>query len=196
MELGSPRGWGCLPLTGVRAPGDQLPWILRACEDPSAEGIRAEGQRVSPPLFHLTTAPGGPTRLPRALHVSPPPATPSYRLPLLSRQAPEASLSLKTLGEKNHEKLQGRAVPTQPLPPPHSPAALCSHSRQRWRGGGCWWPPECPQQSDHRGWTQKGNTVRGINSHIRVPLRSEGPHDGPPERDTAQAGDCHWWVLL
>jgi hypothetical protein len=145
-------------------------------------GLR--GKEFHLPVFHLTTAPGGPTRLPRALHVSPPPATPSYRLPLLSRQAPEASLSLKTLGEKNHEKLQGRAVPTQPLPPPHSPAALCSHSRQRWRGGGCWWPPECPQQSDQRGWTQKGSTVRGTS---RAPTMGH-QREIPPRRVTVTGG--------
>ena len=87
--------------------------------------------------------------------------------------------------------------------PPPSPCLLPTASQpsvpilgKGGGGGGCWWPPECPRESDHRGWTQKGNTVRGINSHIRVPLRSEGPHDGPPERYTAQVADCHWWALL
>ena len=145
-ERGSPWGWGCLPLTGVRAPGDRLPWILRGCEDPSAEGITAEGQRVSPPIFYLTAIPGAQPVSPGIFMYHHPPATPSYRLPLLSCQAPEASLSLKTLGEKNHEKLQEREVPTQPLPPPHGPAALCPHSRQRWGGVAADGPQSVPSK--------------------------------------------------
>lgn len=132
------REQGYLPLQGVGAHGGQPPLILRGWEEPHTERIRAEGQRVSKGVhLHLphSSHPWGPTSASPGLfsYLHPLP-TSSYRFPLLSSQASEASLSLKTLGDKNHEKLQGRAFSTQPLtlaPCPRSSVPIPG------KGGGC-----------------------------------------------------------
>lgn len=199
----APRDGGVCPLQGVRAHGDQLPLILRNPPILRESGLSGKEFQEKESTSHLprSSHPRGPNlRLPRALHLPPSPAASAYRFPLLSCQAPEASLSLKTLGEKNHEKLQERAVSTQPLTPPCSPPALCPHSRQRWGATGG--PPSVPSKVTIGG-VPRRVTIRGVNPHIRVPLRSP-PRQAttemcPPSRVTLRwdfSGGCHWCALL
>lgn len=148
--------------------------IPRGYEDRRSEGSGAVSfKRNPPPIFHSAAIPGGPTSASPGLliHRLPLPA-PSYRFPLLSCQAPEASLSLKTLGEKNHENLPGRAVPTEPPAPFACSAAFCPQSRQSWES--LMPPPLGPQQGDH-GVYPRRVTVRVVDSHTGVPLKSIPP---------------------
>lgn len=199
----APRDGGVCPLQGVRAHGDQLPLILRDPPILRESGPRGKEFQEKESTSHLprSSHPRGPNlRLPKALHLPPSPAASAYRFPLLSRQAPEASLSLKTLGEKNHEKLQERAVSTQPLTPPCSPPALCPHSRQRWGATGG--PPSVPSKVTIGG-VPRRVTIRGVNPHVRVPQK-HAPQDRSPQRYAPSrvtprwdfSGGCHWCALL
>lgn len=118
------------------------------------------------PTSHLphSSPPWGPNSISPGPFVSlqPLPAS-SYQFPLLSRQAPEASLSLKTLGEKNHEKLQERAFPTQPLTPASCPVASVSIPD---KGRGCWWHPYSPSKMSTGSVPHRGNCQRYKFSYI------------------------------
>lgn len=109
-----------------------------------------------------------------------PPLSASYRFPLLPRQAPEASLSLKTLGEKSHEHLQETAFPTQPLPPAPAPQPSVSFPG---KDGGCWWPSRVPSKVSTGRVSWKGDC------HLQVPLRSTAPKTGNYRDVSPKVGD-------